>query len=121
LLPTPTTCSYSAGGSTTSTGSLSWGSFPAFTGYFVNDLSLDLDIVLIATACGVLSATQQILSNHVKVIRRQAEVQGTIRFDSGSEKVLNRQYMVRAGETALKLLSASVFLIALALLASRVT
>ena len=45
---------------------LAWGGFPAFTGYFVNALTIRPAGLLVAAACCLLSAAQRQLSTPVR-------------------------------------------------------
>ncbi|MCW3064988.1 MAG: hypothetical protein JWN32_2160, partial [Solirubrobacterales bacterium] len=47
---------------------VAWGGFPAFTGYFVNALTIRPAGVLVATACCLLSAAQRRLSTPVRAL-----------------------------------------------------
>ena len=49
---------------------LAWGGFPAFTGYFVNALTIRPAGVLVAGACCLLSLAQRRLSTPVRQLRR---------------------------------------------------
>ena len=49
---------------------LAWGGFPAFTGYFVNALTIRPAGVLVAGACCLLSVAQRRLSTPVRRLRR---------------------------------------------------
>ncbi|MFQ5871863.1 MAG: hypothetical protein ACE5IB_06870 [Candidatus Geothermarchaeales archaeon] len=101
--------------------SLGWGAFPVVTGFYVNALSITPAVLAMATACFALSGTQQVLSNHVKAIRRRVDVVGTISFASGESKPLEKAFLVEAAESALKLLSVTVVVFSIALFLSRLT
>src|SRR6201987_4498985 len=63
---------------------LAWGGFPAFTGYFVNALTIRPAGVLVAAACCLLSAAQRQLSTPVRQLRRNTtEVTGQQRLRDG--------------------------------------
>ena len=50
---------------------LAWGGFPAFTGYFVNALTIRPAGVLVAAACCLLSAAQRQLSTPVRQLAQK--------------------------------------------------
>ena len=49
---------------------IAWGGFPAFTGYFVNALTIRPPGLLVAAACCLLSVAQRQLSTPVRRLRR---------------------------------------------------
>ncbi len=70
---------------------LAWGGFPAFTGYFVNALTIRPAGILTAAACCLLSAAQRQLSTPARGLRRNTtEVVGQQRLRDGSAIELTR-------------------------------
>ncbi len=99
---------------------LAWGAFPAFTGYFVNALSLSAAGVLVAAGCFALSLAQRRLSTPARRLRRQTvAVVGEQRLSDGSVEALTREGLAAPLERALSLLSAALVLLALGLLVVR--
>ena len=93
---------------------LAWGGFPAFTGYFVNALTIRPAGILVAAACCLLSAAQRRLSTPARVLRRRTvEVVGEQRLTDGSALELTRARLSAPLEGAL-----SALWLALALLAA---
>ena len=82
---------------------LSWGAFPALTGYFVEAQTLRLEALAAAAYAFALSLAQRTLSTPVRRSRREAG------STSGTEPL----------ERALRLLTAAAVLVAAALVASR--
>src|SRR3954468_2280825 len=63
---------------------LGWGAFPAFTGYYVNALSIDVAGVLVAAGCCAMSVAQRRLSTPVRELRRRTvSVEGEQRLAGG--------------------------------------
>ncbi len=50
---------------------LAWGAFPAFTGYFVNALTIRPAGILVSAACFLLSTAQRRLSTPARELRRR--------------------------------------------------
>jgi hypothetical protein len=99
---------------------VAWGGFPAFTGYFVNALTIRPAGVLVATACCLLSAAQRRLSTPVRALRRHtAEVTGEQRLTDGRVLQLSRARMAAPLEGALSALSLALVLLAAGLVAVR--
>lgn len=93
---------------------LAWGGFPAFTGYFVNALTIRPAGILVAAACCLLSAAQRRLSTPARVLRRRTgEVVGEQRLTDGTALELTRARLSAPLEGAL-----SALWLALALLAA---
>ena len=92
---------------------LAWGGFPAFTGYFVNALTIRPAGVLVAAACCLLSAAQRQLSTPVRQLRRNTtEVTGRQRLDDGRVVELTRGSLSAPYENALKALWIALVLLA---------
>jgi hypothetical protein len=100
---------------------LAWGGFPAFTGYFVNSLTIRPTGLLVAGACCLLSAAQRQLSTPVRRLRRSTtEVIGQQRLRDGSVIELTRAGLSAPLEGALRSLWLAVVLLAVGLVAVRV-
>jgi hypothetical protein len=99
---------------------LAWGAFPAFTGYFVNALTIRPAGVLVAGACFLLSVAQRRLSTPVRQLRRHTtEVTGEQRLDDGSVLELSRTALGDPLEGALSALWLALVLLAAGLVAVR--
>jgi hypothetical protein len=99
---------------------LAWGGFPAFTGYFVNSLTIRPAGLLVAAACCLLSAAQRHLSTPVRLLRRNTtEVTGQQRLRDGRVVELTRASLSAPYESALKALWIALVLLAAALVAVR--
>ena len=100
--------------------SLAWGAFPALVGYWANAERLDIQALLIATACFALSQAQRTLSKEARRLRRNAQtVTGRIEFQDGRSEDITISRLLAAPETALRLMSFSIPLLALGLLVAR--
>lgn len=99
---------------------LAWGGFPAFTGYFVNALTIRPAGVLAAAACCLLSVAQRRLSTPVRRLRRQTtEVIGQQRLRDGTVIELTPAGLSAPLESALRMLWLAVVLLAVGLIAAR--
>jgi hypothetical protein len=99
---------------------LAWGGFPAFTGYFVNSLSIRPAGVLVAAACCLLSAAQRRLSTPARELRRRTvEVSGTQRLSDGRVVELTSARIAAPLEGALSALWFALVLLAAGLVAVR--
>lgn len=99
---------------------LAWGGFPAFTGYFVNALTIQPAGVLVAAACCLVSVAQRRLSTPVRVLRRRtAEVVGEQRLTDGSALELTRARLSAPLEGALSALWLALVLLAAGLVVVR--
>jgi hypothetical protein len=99
---------------------LSWGAFPALTGAFAQQGSLNVAAVLVAGGCVFVSGTQRILSTPVRRLRRSVvHVEGRMTLDDGTTEVLDASALRHAPETALRALSVAMPLLALAAISAR--
>jgi hypothetical protein len=99
---------------------LAWGGFPAFTGYFVNALTIRPAGLLVAGGCCLLSLAQRRLSAPVRELRRQTTaVVGEQRLRDGSIRQLTRSALAEPLEGALSALWLAVVLVAAGLVAVR--
>ena len=99
---------------------LAWGAFPAFTGYFVNALTIRPAGVLVAAACMLISAAQRRLSTPVRQLRRRtAAVTGTQTLSDGRELELTRERLAAPLEGALSSIWLALVLLAAGLVVVR--
>lgn len=97
-----------------------WGAFPAFTGYWVNALSLDPAGVLVTGACFALSVAQRRLSSPVRELRRRtAAVSGSQTLTDGGVVELSPERLAAPLDGALRALSVALPLLAGGLVAVR--
>ena len=99
---------------------LAWGGFPAFTGYFVNALSVRPAGVLVAAACCALSAAQRRLSTPARELRRRtAEVRGEQVLIDGRVIDLDKGRLTAPLDGALSTLWLALVLLAVGLVVQR--
>jgi len=99
---------------------LAWGGFPAFTGYFVNALTIRPAGVLVAAACCLLSAAQRRLSTPARELRRHtAQVSGQQRLTDGQVVDLTKARLSAPLEGALTAMWLALVLLAAGLIAVR--
>lgn len=99
---------------------LAWGVFPAFTGYWVNALRFSVAGLLVAVACGALSAGQRRLSTPARMLRRNTTaLRGEQVLADGRSIELSRSVLLAPLDGALRSLSVAITLLALGLLAAR--
>jgi hypothetical protein len=97
-----------------------WGAFPAFTGYFVNSLSVGTAGVLLAAGCMAMSVAQRRLSSAARELRRRTVgVTGARVLRDGSSEPLSIPVMLAPLDGALAALSLTSVLLAAALLVAR--
>jgi hypothetical protein len=102
-----------------------WGAFPALTGFWVMALGIHSLGEAVAgagvtAACFGLSVAQRRLSTPVRELRRRTvSVEGTQRLADGTERELTAARLAAPLDGALKVLSASVVLLAVAAVAIR--
>jgi len=102
-----------------------WGAFPALTGFWVMALGIHSLGEAVAgagvtAACFGLSLAQRRLSTPVRELRRRTvSVEGTQRLADGTERELTAARLAAPLDGALKILSASVVLLAVAAVAIR--
>jgi hypothetical protein len=99
---------------------LAWGGFPAFTGYFVNSLSVRPAGVLIAAACCGLSVAQRRLSTPARELRRRTvAVHGEQVLRDGRVIELDKGRLTAPLDGALSSLWLALVLLAVGLVAPR--
>jgi hypothetical protein len=100
---------------------LAWGGFPAFTGYFVNSLTIRPAGILVAGACCLLSTAQRRLSTPARELRRRTDsVHGEQRLTDGRVLELSKQELAAPLEGALSALWLALVLLAVGLVAMKV-
>lgn len=99
---------------------VSWGAFPAVTGYFAQAGAIRWAAILVALGCAMLSAAQRRLSTPVRRLRRTvASVEGRMRFHDGTHVEIDEALLRSAPEAALRALSAGLVPLATGLVAAR--
>jgi hypothetical protein len=99
---------------------LAWGGFPAFTGYFVNSLSLRPAGLAVTAACVLLSRAQRQLSTPARQLRREtAAVTGEQELTDGRVLPLTGARIVAPLEGALSSVWLALVLLAAGLVAVR--
>jgi hypothetical protein len=99
---------------------LAWGAFPAFTGYFVQTLTVRAAGVAVAGACFLLSLAQRRLSTPVRELRRRTvEVSGRQRLADGTVLHLDAARLAAPLEGALSALWLALVVLAVGLLVGR--
>jgi len=97
-----------------------WGAFPAFTGYWVNALSIDLAGLLVTGACFAVTVAQRRLSTPVRELRRRtAALAGTHTLADGTTRDLSPASVAAPLDGALRALSIGLVLLAAGLVAVR--
>jgi hypothetical protein len=102
-----------------------WGAFPAITGFWSNALGIHsageaVAGAAVTVACFGLSVAQRRLSTPVRELRRKTvSVSGVQRLDDGTEREITAERVAAPLDGALKALSASVVLLAVAAVAIR--
>jgi hypothetical protein len=99
---------------------LAWGGFPAFTGYFVNALTIRPAGILVAAGCCLLSVAQRRLSTPARELRRNtATVLGEQRLTDGTVRPLTPSALAAPLEGALAALWLALVCVAAGLVAAR--
>ena len=99
---------------------ISWGALPLLAAYFVNSLSLDIQVLMIAICAAILTYVQRTLSLQARRFRRVREEVESLRFSSGSEVPVSTHELISPAEQSLKALTAFTFLLAIALILFRI-
>ena len=98
---------------------LAWGGYPTIVGYWAQAETIDAGVLLLATAAILISLVQRSLSKRARFIRRSvASVSVEFEVD-GQNESWSRSQLLRSWELPLQLLTASVVLLAVALLVLR--
>jgi heme O synthase-like polyprenyltransferase len=100
---------------------LAWGGFPVVCGYAAVAGEIRVATVLAAAFGVLLSLAQRTLSNHVRLVRRRVQrVSGELELRDGSRETLDADRLIVAEERGLRLLAATVVVLAAALVAFRI-
>jgi hypothetical protein len=101
---------------------LAWGALPVLATFFAAAAELRVEAVLAAGGAALLSYVQRVLSTPVRLVRRRVRaVSGRIELADGTELPVTRETLAAQPELALRVLSAAMVLLALALVLVRVT
>jgi len=101
---------------------LAWGAFPVLTAYVGASGTLRAEALLAALFAALLSVAQRRLSTQVRNIRRHmSEIYGSLVYKDGSVEVIDERILLAAPEAALRALSASVVVLAVALVVLRLS
>ena len=101
---------------------VTWGAFPAFTGYFFQSLTVRPPGILAALACALLTLAQGQLSTPVRQLRRRTEsLQGVQRLRDGTRIELTVPALLAPLEAALKTIAGAMIVLAVALVLLRTT
>ena len=101
---------------------LAWGGFPVIVAYVAQTGRLSPGAALAACACVAISAAQRALSTPVRRLRRHVvSVEGALTLDDGTSEPLDALALRGAPETALRLMSLAMPLLAAALLIPKLT
>ena len=99
---------------------LAWGAFPAFTGYFVQTLTVRVEGVAVAAACFLFTLAQRRLSTPVRELRRRTvDVSGEQRMADGMVVPLDAARVAAPLEGALSALWLALVVLAVGLLVAR--
>jgi hypothetical protein len=99
---------------------LAWGAFPVLTAYVAQVGHLGVAAVIGAAGAAALSYAQRALSTPARRLRRRTlRVEGTIALDDGTTESLDAATLLRPLEVTLRALSASVVLLAAAMVTAR--
>lgn len=99
---------------------LAWGAFPAFTGYFVQTLTVRPEAIAVAGACFLLSLAQRRLSTPVRELRRRTvAVTGEQRLSDGTVVPIDAARLSAPLEGALSAMWIALVLLAAGLLLAR--
>jgi len=99
---------------------LAWGGFPVIVAFVAQTGTLSVAAALAAAGCVALSAAQRALSTPVRTIRRHVTgVSGSISMADGSTEPIDTRTLRHPPETALRLLSISVPLLAAAMIVAK--
>jgi hypothetical protein len=100
---------------------LAWGAFPLLTAYAAAAEEVTAGAIVAAGFAALLSHAQRRLSTPVRMVRRRARsVSGTLELDDGEAVPITSSLLVRAPEDALRILTAAVVALAVALVLLRI-
>jgi hypothetical protein len=97
----------------------SWGGFPVLVGAFAQQERVSAAAVLAALGATLMSLAQRRLSTFVRTLRRNVDAIATeVTYNDGRATTMERTELIAPAEAALRLLTGTAVLLALALLAS---
>ncbi len=95
---------------------VSWGALPLLAGYVVTAATIRAEALAAAVFAALLSWAQRILSTPVRDVRRRVTaVSGSVVYRDGRERPVDPAALMGAPETGLRILSAAVVALAIAL------
>jgi len=98
---------------------VAWGAFPAIVGYWAQAETINLGILVMATVVILISLAQRSLSKHARFVRRSVG-RVSVEFEIGDQiKPWSRNQLLMSWEVPLQLLTASIVMLAIALLVLR--
>jgi hypothetical protein len=101
---------------------LAWGAFPLLTAFFASAGAIRVEAVVAAGFAALLSHAQRVLSTQVRDVRRRvAAVSGRIEWQDGRAEPVDADTLTRVPERTLRVLTAAVVLLGVALILMRVT
>ena len=101
---------------------LAWGALPVLATFFAAARGLRAEAAVAAAFATLLSYVQRVLSTPVRLVRRRVRaVSGRIELADGAELPVTRETIAAEPERALRLLSAAMVALAVALVLVRVT
>jgi hypothetical protein len=98
---------------------VSWGVIPFLTGYYVNSLTMGASPLIMAVGVGLLTCAQRTLSTQARTMRRRVTNIDGLRTKDGGIISTSSADLARPSESALKVLTATIFLFAVALVVHR--
>jgi hypothetical protein len=99
---------------------IGWGAFPAFTGYFVNALTISLPGLLVCAGCLAMSVAQRRLSAPARELRRRTtSISGVRTLANGRTEPLSLAGLLTPLDGALAAMSLAIVVVAGAVLAAR--
>jgi hypothetical protein len=98
---------------------LSWGSIPFLTGYFVNALTFNLPVFLMALGVALLTFVQRTLSTQARLMRRKMPPIEALKLSTGTDIPVTTAELISPAEKSLKALTAMIFVISIAVILAR--
>jgi hypothetical protein len=99
---------------------LAWGALPLLSAYLVTAERLDVEAFVAAAGAALLSLAQRTLSTQVRTVRRKTRtVSGAIEYTDGTSEPITAASLSTAPDVALRLLSAAIVVLAVALVIAR--
>lgn len=96
-----------------------WGAYPTIVGYWAQAETIDPGVLLLAVAAVLISLVQRSLSKQSRFVRRSVG-RASVEFEVGGQTQLwSRTQLLRSWEIPLRLLTAAIVMLAVALLVLR--